>query len=183
VLWAGQPNTSVIFHKEDVFLIPFSLLWGGFAVFWEAGVSGSWGSGSESAKPWMFGMLFGAVFVLVGQYLIWGRFLVTAWKKRRTYYAVTSRRVIVVQRGFSRRMASAYIDVLPNLIREDGRRGLGSLLFTQPQPLWSRRGGWGAWDGMTVGDIPEFRDIEDVDSVYRLISDEREQLRHAAPTT
>ena len=79
-------------------------------------------------------------------------------------------------------MASAYIDTLPNLIKEDGRRGLGSLLFTQPQPLWSRRGGWGAWDGMAVGDVPEFRDIEDVDSICRLVSDQREQLRHVAPT-
>jgi hypothetical protein len=182
VLWAGQPDTAVIFHKEDAFLIPFSLLWGGFAIFWEAGVSGYWGSGSRPGKEWMFGVIWGIPFVLVGQYLIWGRFLVAAWKKRRTYYAVTNRRVIVVQQGFTRRMASAYIDTLPNLIKEDGRRGLGSLLFTQPQPLWSRRGGWGAWDGMAVGDVPEFRDVEDVDSIYRLVSDQREQLRHAAPT-
>jgi hypothetical protein len=27
-------------------------------------------------------------------------------------------------------------------------------------------------DGMTVGDVPEFRDIDDVDSVYCLISDQ-----------
>ena|ERR1700751_5311222 len=26
ILWAGQPQCSVIFHKEDSFLIPFSLL-------------------------------------------------------------------------------------------------------------------------------------------------------------
>jgi hypothetical protein len=184
-LWAGQPNTSVIFHREDIFLIPFSLLWGGFAIFWELGVAGYWGSGSNSGQQWVFGMIWGIPFVLIGQYVIWGRFLVAAWKKRRTYYAVTTRRVIVVQNGWSRRMSSAYIDTLPTLIKEGGRRGLGSLLFTQPQPLWSRRsswGGWGRWDGMSVGDVPEFRDIEDVDSLYRLVSDQREQLRHAAPT-
>jgi hypothetical protein len=80
-------------------------------------------------------------------------------------------------------MASAYIDTLPTLIKEGGRKGLGSLLFTQPQPLWSRRsswGGWAAWDGMSVGDVPEFPDIKDVDSVYRLISEHRESLRHVA---
>lgn len=180
MLWTGQPSPAVIFHKEDVLLIPFSLLWGGFAIFWEAGVSGYWGSGSHSGKPWIFGMLFGAVFVLMGQYFIWGRFFLTAWEKRRTYYAVTNRRVIVVQQGFTRRMASAYIDTLSNLIKQNGRRGFGSLLFAPLQPLWSRRGGWGVWDGLPVGDVPEFRDIEDVDSIYRLVSDQREQSRQAA---
>jgi hypothetical protein len=32
ILWAAQPNTSGIFHREDLYLIPFSLLWGGFAL-------------------------------------------------------------------------------------------------------------------------------------------------------
>ena len=49
-------------------------------------------------------MLWGIPFVVAGQYLIWGRFFYDAWLKRRTYYALT---VIVVQNGWSRRMASS----------------------------------------------------------------------------
>ena len=107
ILWTGQPNPGVIFHKEDVFLIPFSLLWGGFAIFWEAGVAGYWGSGARSGAPWAFGMIWGIPFVLIGQYLIWGRFFYAAWKKKRTHYGVTNRRVLVVQNGWKRQMASA----------------------------------------------------------------------------
>jgi hypothetical protein len=40
VQWTGRPNSAVIFHREDWALIPFSLLWGGLAIFWLLGASG-----------------------------------------------------------------------------------------------------------------------------------------------
>jgi len=174
ILWAGQPNAHVVFRKEDMFLIPFSLMWGGFAIFWEAGVAGLWG---DKGTPWGFGMLWGIPFVLAGQYLIWGRFLHASWKKKRTHYAVTNRRVIVVQNGWKHQMASAYIDTLPTLIKEDGPRGIGTLRFGQVESMWGERRGWGTWDGMAIGNVPTFLDIEDVDSVYRMVSDLRGKAR------
>ncbi len=38
ILWSGQPETKVLFTRADVFLAPFSVLWGGFAIFWEVSV-------------------------------------------------------------------------------------------------------------------------------------------------
>jgi hypothetical protein len=185
ILWAGQPNPRVILHKDDLVLIPFSLLWGGFAIFWEAGVSGYWGSGPNAGKQWAFGMLWGVPFVLVGQYIIWGRFLYAAWKKKRTHYAVSERRVIVVQNGWKRQMASAYIDALPTLVKEGGSSGIGTLRFALVEPIWSgqlRGESWyrswhGPWHGLSIGSVPTFLDIDDVDSVYRLVSDLRERTR------
>ena len=108
VLWAGQPNTTTIFHKEDGFLVPFSLLWGGFAIFWEATAAGFLGNRPHPKPISYFALLWGVPFVLIGQYLIWGRFFYAAWKKKRTHYAVTDRRVIVVQQAGNRQMSSAY---------------------------------------------------------------------------
>src|SRR5437867_1048707 len=177
ILWTGQPNEKKILHKEDVFLVPFSLLWGGFAIFWEAGVAGVWSSGPRSHEAWIFGVIWGIPFVLTGQYFIWGRFIYAAWKKKRTHYAVTNRRVMAVQNGRTRQMASAYIDALPTLIKESTSNGIGTLRFAQPDSVWSRSRSWGVWDAMSIGSTPTFVDIDDADSVYHLISDLREKSR------
>jgi len=179
VLWAGQPNRRVVFHKDDVMLVPFSLFWGGFAIFWELGAAGYWGSATWSGSSWLFGVLWGIPIVLIGQYLIWGRFFYAAWKKRRTHYAVTNRRVIVVQDGWKYQMASAYLDNLPTLTKERRTNGIGTLRFNQAESMWSGRRGWGAWDAMTVGSVPTFVDVDDVDYVYRLVSELRERARTA----
>lgn len=158
---------------------------GGFAIFWEAAASGLvFSSGHSNAGAPSFFILWGVPFVLIGQYLIWGRFLYAAWLKKRTFYAVTNRRTIVIQNGWNRQMASAYIDSLPTLIKEANSNGLGTLRFSPGQPVWNgyRQRGWGAWNALAVGDVPTFVDIADVDSVYRLVSDAREKLQSVKAT-
>lgn len=177
IVWAGQPNPRVVFHKEDATLIPFSLLWGGFAIFWEMGVMGLLPFGHQGGAPWKFGEIWGIPFVLVGQYLIWGRFVYASWKKARTYYAVTNRRVITVQGGPTRKVASSYIDTLPALVKSVRSDGIGTVNFAQTEPVWSRGRGWGVWNPINVGDVPAFVDVDNADEVYRLVADLREKAR------
>ncbi len=184
VIWSGQPDARVVFHREDIYLIPFSLLWGGFTLFWEATAAGVWGPAASRAGATSFGaplfmLLWGIPFVLIGQFLIWGRFLYAAWKKKQIFYAVTNRRIIVVLDGRNRRVTSTYIDTLPALIKEGASGRPGTLKFAAPDPMtspmMSRRNGFQAWDPFAIGSTPVFRDIVDVDAVYRLVSDLREK--------
>ncbi|MGL3201005.1 MULTISPECIES: hypothetical protein [Curtobacterium] len=86
--WAGRSDPSKVFTPRDAFLVPFSLLWCGFAVFWESRAVGD-------GAPFFF-VLFGGVFVLLGLHLVVGRFLVKRYRKRTTVYAVTSRRALII---------------------------------------------------------------------------------------
>ncbi len=75
LLWYGRPDPAKHFTGSDVFLVPFSLMWGGFAIFWM-------GAALVGGAPVPFA-LFGLPFVVVGLYFIFGRFLVKARRKRQ----------------------------------------------------------------------------------------------------
>ena len=87
LLWWGRPDPDVWFSPADGFMVPFSLVWGGFALFWEISVI------ATGASP--FFVIWGIPFVAVGAYMIFGRFLVKRHRKRRTAYGVTNQRAII----------------------------------------------------------------------------------------
>ena len=57
VLWSGRPDPGKLFTRNDYFLVPFSLLWGGFAFFF-------FGTAISSGVPVMAGV-FGLAFALM----------------------------------------------------------------------------------------------------------------------
>ena len=165
ILWTGQPNPYVLFTDADIFFIPFSLLWGGFFLFfgitmWESGLSG---------------LVFGLPFALVGSYTIFGRFLYKILKKNHTYYCLSDKRVLTVTTLFRRTLKTAYIDTIPLLHKSVRRNGAGTITFGD-RPSWSS---WYANTGMEILDwshrneVPAFYDIKDVDNVYRMAVESR----------
>lgn len=87
LLWYGTPDPRVWFTSADVFMVPFSILWCAFAIFWESGVT-------SSGAPVVF-KLWGIPFVAAGLYIVFGRFLYKRYRKSRTAYAVTTRRAMI----------------------------------------------------------------------------------------
>jgi len=181
VLWAGRPSPGVVFHKSvNESLVPFSLIWGGTVTALETLFVWSLVSQRAHAGWPVFTVLFNVPLVVIGQYMIWGRFFYAARVKKYTYYAVTDRRVIVVQNGRKRQAASADIDSLPTLIKENHSRWIGTLRFFPAREPFART--WSemlsdlgsdrsdVWDVMSINRGPIFVDVEDVDSVCQLIS-------------
>jgi len=179
VLWAGRPNSGLLFHSDDWYLIPFSLFWVAFTAFWEWGASGHLNNSAKNG-PTLFMTLWGIPFIVIGQYLLWGRFVYDAWLKRRTYYGVTSRRILIVQEGWSRKTSFNYIDVLPTIQKEGS--DTGTLWFGPKYPVLAGRGrATRNMSRFSVGDTPVFADIANVDSVYKLVLDLREKTSKPDP--
>lgn len=134
LLWSGQPKRGVRLQAGDVFLIPFSLVWGGFALFWEAGVLGlvHLDSRHPANHPPLFMAVFGIPFVLIGLYMIFGRFFYDAASRHRTWYGITNRRLVILKTLFGTKILSYDFATLTNLnVVERGDRS-GDVLFGTP---------------------------------------------------
>ena len=109
VLWVGNPTRQlVVFRGSDVFVIPFTLIWGGFALIWNLGV---WVSGA----PLLF-RLWGLPFLLIGLYITVGRFLHNAYERRNTTYVLTADQAVIVRRvASSTQSATAALGLLARL--------------------------------------------------------------------
>ena len=172
VFWHGQPIDGLRLRPRDAFVIPFSLLWCGFAVFWNAT---AW---SQHAPP--FFRLWGMPFLLVGAYMVIGRFFVDAWMRARTDYAVTNERVLIVTHLFSERVTSLSLAFLPEMTLQVGASGRGTIQFRIAAPVavtWNMPGTFNPQQGMP----PSFFEIPDARAVADLVRQLQER-RRASPS-
>jgi len=176
LLWAGRPDPGVRFTGADAFLVPFSILWGGFAVFWELAAI------SQVKQP-IF-VLWGIPFVLVGLYFIFGRFIFKRRRKLATVYALTNRRAIVCTGD--RSVSDSPVGGLPTKVdrSRDGRHvsvtfgGAGlSALFGMYQNTGLD------FFGLGLGQTVAFYDVDDGDGLLRALDQAQAGAGPSGPAT
>lgn len=157
ILWQGQPKQGILLRAADIFLIPFSLIWGGFAIFWEVGVI-------TAGAPFFF-TLWGIPFVLIGLYLIVGRFFVDALQRWKTHYALSDERVIITSGLLNRSVKSVSLRSLADVSLSQSRGSRGTITLGPTQPLsWMYAGT--AWPGAGRHTAPTLELIENAQMVY-----------------
>lgn len=167
--WTGQPDQWVIFDNADIFFIPISLLWGGFWML--VVMSALFGNGQGDSDP--IGALFCLFFLLVGQYMIWGRFVCKVWKKKYTYYAVTNKRVLVVLRWMLwRTLQAAFIKDIPAISKSVKRNGIGTLVFGNSDAEIGHWANFRIYWARQRSEFtpPAFYDIREVNTLYVLVN-------------
>ena len=174
IIWAGQPAPK-LFNSSDFFLVPFSFIWCGFTIFWEIMAFTAFrqvGNGPGIIFP-----IFGIPFVLVGLYLLLGRFFYRSLKNNRTYYALTNQRVMVLHALFGKNLRSLSLNHIPALNKSVNSKGIGSITFGDLPPVYSsmfeNSGVRSYGNRYRYGNTMGFYYIKDVDDVYRMINDQR----------
>lgn len=169
VLWEGQPDVWAYSMRGAWYLIPFSLLWGGFAIFWEI-------TAISSGAPFFF-LLWGIPFVAVGQYLIFGRLIVARREAARTFYAITDRRLLIESGAFRTTFTEVDLRDLPPSTLEEGSNELGTITlgpaswFMRMPPGWPFPGMYG--QPLALVSIPAAR------AVYETLQRAKAEARDA----
>ena len=170
LLWAGMPKQGVILRGSDVFMIPFSLLWGGFAIFWEA-MALQIPSGKAGPVDIIF-PLFGIPFVLAGLYMIFGRFFYDSKKRAKTFYGLTDQRAIIVSGLFSKGVKSLNVKTMSDVSLTEKENGYGTIVFGQEMQMMSMFVG-GGLPGMGGSTTPKFELIENAKRVYNQLREQQ----------
>jgi len=176
LLWCGQPRQGIFLRASDAFLIPFSLLWAGFAIVWEVmAISMLFGSFSSAASAplgiRLIFPLFGIPFVLVGLYFMFGRFWFDRLLRERTYYGVTNERILIKTGVFSSTLKSLNLRSLADISLSEKSDGFGSISFGGGSPFGWMFSGMSWWPGMPTFSGPVLDSIQNANSVYSIIRD------------
>jgi hypothetical protein len=159
LLWSGAPRRGLALRSGDAFAIPFSLLWGGFAIFWETRVLSIHGPNTVFMSIW------GIPFVLAGLYLIVGRFFIDAAIRAKTFYGLTNRRAIIVSGLMSRTINSLPLRNLTDISLQERSDRSGTILLGRPQPYPSWSSGM-RWPGGSQYSTPAFEMIANAKAVH-----------------
>ena len=154
IRWTGRPQQGLAFRAQDMFLIPFSLIWCGFVVLWTMA--------ALSAAPFL--VLWGLMFVAFGLYLFAGRFVADALLRAKTYYALTDERALILSGLFSPRFTAVDLAATSEIHVRGGGGRPGTIVFGPDIGPWRHAAAWGHWRRS-----PEFFRVADVDAAYQAI--------------
>jgi len=158
LIWAGKPRGGFRFQLFDIFLIPFGAIFFGFSIFWII----------MAAQTSIFFALFGIPFVLVGFFLLFGRFIYDKRKRETTTYGLTQERILIKSGRSKFKVQSLSISYLPDMDVVETSDGRGTISFGNKFPFMQSAQILSSFPGMKgmyfLDDIVDARKVFNVSS-------------------
>lgn len=166
IIWTGKPSRGIKFRSSDILLIPFSLIWGGFAIYWEFSVLTMIPEYNPTA---ILFSIFGSPFIFIGLYIIFGRFIVDAKSRDKTEYALTNQRILIKSGIFSSKIKSIGLRFAREVTFSEKYDGSGTITFNESNSPWGTTATYLFLPGLFLKRVSEFEMIDNVGHVYSLI--------------
>jgi hypothetical protein len=117
MIWSGVPRAGIVFRGSDLTQIPISII---VLYIFTTKYRNATHDGALDEIIW--GVLFAAVL-----YLLAGRFLYDALRRRRSVYAITSDRVLIINSVWSRYVKSFALSSITDIKLDERRNGVGNI--------------------------------------------------------
>lgn len=156
VLSWGRPKQGLLLLARDGYAIPFMLAWCGIVAV---------GVVSESGKSSVMGMAILSVMTVIGIFGLAGRYVIDAWLRSNTIYALTSQRIVIARARPFAAFLALDLDRLPPLELIEGANGRGTIRFGRLPAEVDIEDNPGWW--LPVLDrVPQFLAIADARQVF-----------------
>jgi len=162
LIWSGTPRQGPVLHASDAAAIPFGLVW--------TSIIAVIGYRSYARGDSLHELLWFAPFLLVAIHLLFGRFFVESLQRSKTYYGVTTKRVVIVSGLFNRQVTSLDLGDLDNITLSERSNQSGTIVFGPGKPTY----GGLVFGSRTSGaplTSPSFDMIQGARKVYNQIRD------------
>lgn len=152
VLWKGRPEKGITVNSNELFMIPFGIFFTAFALFWAF----------MASRVFPIMAVLSIPFILIGLYLVCGKFIINERMKDKTAYVITNK-AIIRKRG--NRVDVWYGSDLTNMKVYTHKNGTTSFIFANSL---INRGGTYRASNEYYG-IENVRDAKDVSEAIRKI--------------
>lgn len=118
ILWQGQPGASVDLSGLSLRRIIPAVAIAGFTIFWsKTAIDGALQDGPIG----LVFPLFGLFFLTLTLHSAGGHVLVSAWRRRNTWYTLTSQRAFIATSFLGRKSLDAYPITAMTVLEHDGQ--------------------------------------------------------------
>jgi len=133
ILWKGSPVISKIFSKQDIYLIPLSIVWSLMFLLPLSSliiVAKTGEIANDFLRIFLIFLLIS--FIVQNFYVFIGRFIAKRFTKRNLIYIITDMRIIIVKQNWklsSRHSTSLDIKTISAESFTYDRNGIGTIIF------------------------------------------------------
>ncbi|HCS40699.1 MAG: hypothetical protein ACYDH2_03290 [Anaerolineaceae bacterium] len=165
--WCGKPNQEIFFEKEDIVTLLPNLVFSSLIVF----ILSKFFLNTISFLGIVVFILLTTLFTFNAITMLAGKLIIGPWRHRKTVYAVTNQRIIIISGIENRNIKSIRLTGLKEINVSYRKNGKGIIRFGNAiETPWDTRYTTHLYYLVERNVyIPEFEMIEDVRKVYNLI--------------